>query len=71
MSNSKKKGKSNNLTKRHKKWVSPLYRTAQPLTLAIFQSWGSSVGAGRIRLTHCKSTAFFEISNVFFAYFTF
>jgi len=38
----------------HKKWVSYLYRTAQPLTLATFQFWGSSAGAGRIRLTQCK-----------------
>jgi len=30
--------------------ASYLYRTAQPFTLAIFQSWGSSTGAGRIRL---------------------
>jgi len=40
----------------NKKWVSYLHRTAQPLTLASFQIWGSSVGAGRIRLTRCKST---------------
>jgi len=32
------------------KMASYLYRTAQPFTLAIFQSWGSSTGAGRIRL---------------------
>ncbi len=31
-----------------------LHRTAQPHTLAIFRSWGSSVGAGRIRLAGCK-----------------
>ncbi len=30
--------------------ASYLYRTAQPFTLAIFRSWGSSTGAGRIRL---------------------
>ena len=30
--------------------ASYLHRTAQPLTLAIFRSWGSSIGAGRIRL---------------------
>ena len=30
--------------------ASYLYRTAQPSTLAIFRSWGSSTGAGRIRL---------------------
>jgi len=38
----------------HKKWVSYLYRTAQPFTLATFQFWGSSTGAGRIRLTRHK-----------------
>jgi hypothetical protein len=37
-----------------KKSASYLYRTAQPHTLAIFRSWGSSVGAGRIRLAGCK-----------------
>jgi len=26
---------------RHKKWVSYLYRTAQPCTLASFPTWGS------------------------------
>ncbi len=30
--------------------ASYLHRTAQPLTLATFRSWGSSAGAGRIRL---------------------
>jgi hypothetical protein len=30
--------------------ASYLYRTAQPFTLATFRSWGSSTGAGRIRL---------------------
>jgi hypothetical protein len=30
--------------------ASYLHRTAQPFTLAIFRSWGSSTGAGRIRL---------------------
>ena len=34
--------------------ASYLHRTAQPHTLAIFRSWGSSVGAGRIRLAGCK-----------------
>jgi len=38
----------------HKKRVSYFYRTAQPLVLATFLSWGVSVGAGRKRLTHCK-----------------
>ena len=30
--------------------ASYLHRTAQPSTLATFRSWGSSIGAGRIRL---------------------
>jgi hypothetical protein len=33
-----------------KKRASDLYRTAQPSTLASFRTWGSSTGAGRIRL---------------------
>ncbi len=33
-----------------KKVASYLHRTAQPFTLATFRSWGSSTGAGRIRL---------------------
>ena len=37
-----------------KKRASYLHHTAQPLTLATFQSWGSSVGAGCVRLAHCK-----------------
>lgn len=37
-----------------KKWVSYLHRTAQPSTLASFRIWGSSTGAGRIRLTRGK-----------------
>jgi len=45
-----------------KKWVSYLYRTAQPPTLASFRTWGSSAGAGRIRLTRRKSIHF-EIEN--------
>ena len=32
------------------KMASYLHRTAQPSTLATFRSWGSSTGAGRIRL---------------------
>jgi len=44
--------------KSNKKWVSYLYRTAQPSTLASFRTWGNSTGAGRIRLTRCKSTTF-------------
>ena len=39
---------------RQKKPASYLHRTAQPHTLAIFRSWGSSAGAGRIRLAGCK-----------------
>ena len=34
--------------------ASYLHRTAQPSTLAIFRSWGSSTGAGRIRLAAAK-----------------
>ncbi len=30
--------------------ASYLHRTAQPSTLAAFRPWGSSTGAGRIRL---------------------
>ena len=37
-----------------KKSASYLHRTAQPSTLATFRSWGSSTGAGRIRLAGCK-----------------
>jgi len=40
--------------KGEKKPASYLHRTAQPHTLAIFRSWGSSAGAGRIRLAGCK-----------------
>lgn len=43
-----------NLINEHKKRVSYLYRTAQPFTLATFLSWGSSTGAGRIRLTRMQ-----------------
>ena len=46
-----------------KKGVSYLYRTAQPSTLAAFRPWGSSTGAGRIRLTRCKNTNFFDCTN--------
>ena len=43
-----------NLRNWRKKSASYLHRTAQPHTLAIFRSWGSSAGAGRIRLAGCK-----------------
>lgn len=46
--------KLESFAKGHKKWVSYLHRTAQPSALAIFRSWGSSTGAGRIRLTQRK-----------------
>ena len=36
--------------------ASYLHRTAQPFTLAIFRSWGSSTGAGRIRLADANIT---------------
>jgi len=48
-----------------KKWVSYLYRTAQLSALACFRTWGGSTGAGRIRLTHCKSRNFFEVDKGF------
>ncbi len=48
------------------KRVSYLYRTAQPSTLAAFRPWGSSTGAGRIRLTRCKNTIFFNTHKFFF-----
>jgi len=41
-----------------KKWVSYLNRTAQPPTLASFQTWGGSAGAGRTRLTRRKNRKF-------------
>ena len=47
----------------NKKWVSYLYRTAQPPTLASFRTWGSSAGAGRIRLTRRKSINNFQIGR--------
>ena len=37
--------------------ASYLHRTAQPSTLATFRSWGSSTGAGRIRLATAKVRA--------------
>lgn len=37
-------------------YIAPL----QPPTLASFQTWGSSEGAGRIRLARHKSTTFFS-----------
>jgi len=46
-----------------KKSASYLHRTAQPSTLATFRSWGSSTGAGRIRLAGCK---YREIKNTFY-----
>ena len=36
------------------KMASYLHRTAQPSTLATFRSWGSSTGAGRIRLAEAN-----------------
>ena len=44
-----------------KKSASYLHRTAQPHTLAIFRSWGSSAGAGRIRLAGCKYNKFGQL----------
>jgi len=40
--------------KDNKKRASYLRHTAQPLTLATFRSWGSSAGAGCVRLARCK-----------------
>jgi len=37
-----------------KKMAGDLHRTAQPLTLATFRSWGSSAGAGRVRPAGAK-----------------
>jgi len=42
--------KKRNYLLEEKKMASYLHRTAQPFTLATFRSWGSSTGAGRIRL---------------------
>jgi hypothetical protein len=39
--------------------ASYLHRTAQPFTLATFRSWGSSTGAGRIRLAAANIGSFF------------
>jgi hypothetical protein len=43
--------------------VSYLHRTAQPPTLASFQTWGSSAGAGRTRLTPHKCIKKWEMNN--------
>ena len=44
-----------------KKMASYLHRTAQPSTLATFRFWGSSTGAGRIRLAAANiGDLFFE-----------
>jgi hypothetical protein len=56
---SKKDRPDEYLVLEQKKWVSYLYRTAQPPTLASFRTWGSSAGAGRIRLTRRKSIKIF------------
>jgi len=42
------------------KKASYLHRTAQPFTLAAFRPWGSSTGAGRIRLAGCKGKGFVD-----------
>ena len=47
--------------KKEKKMASYLHRTAQPSTLATFRFWGSSTGAGRIRLAAANiGDLFFE-----------
>ena len=38
--------------------ASYLHRTAQPSTLAAFRPWGSSTGAGRIRLAAANIRAY-------------
>ena len=43
--------------------ASYLHRTAQPFTLAIFRSWGSSTGAGRIRLADANIGFFLKGSK--------
>jgi len=43
--------------------VSYLRRTAQPPALASFQTWGSSAGAGRTRLTPHKNRKKVEFSS--------
>jgi len=48
------------LEKRKLKTASYLYRTAQPLTLATFRFWGSSAGAGRIRLARLQMYNYFS-----------
>jgi len=45
--------------KRQVTYIAPL----QPPTLATFLSWGSSVGAGRIRLAGCKGNIMSWISK--------
>jgi hypothetical protein len=44
--------------------ASYLHRTAQPSTLATFRSWGSSTGAGRIRLAAAKIQRKFLVLNL-------
>ena len=38
----------------HKKWQVTYIAPLQPFTLAAFLPWGSSIGAGRIRLAVAK-----------------
>lgn len=40
------------------------HRTAQPLILASFPTWGSSAGAGRIRLARDKIRIIFVIPTI-------
>ena len=42
------------------------HRTAQPLTLATFRSWGSSAGAGRAGLPGGKDRRYLEFGRFFF-----
>jgi hypothetical protein len=48
-----------------KKWQATYIAPLQPPTLAIFRSWGSSAGAGRIRPA-AANIGRFEISNLIF-----
>ena len=48
--------------------ASYLHRTAQPPTLAAFRPWGSSAGAGRIRLAAANVRPNAQYSMIKFQY---
>jgi len=50
LANKRKENKAGYIWREGKKKWQTEYRTAQPPTLASFQTWGSSVGAGRTDL---------------------